>query len=436
MRYSIKEEFQRKIVSAEEAVQCVKSGQTVYIGTCTSTAYELARALGQRADELSDITIGCSNILKPLEIFERPDTFHCISYFMGPTERRAMKDGNVDFTSLHLSRIDVFCKQTCPPDVAFIEVSLPDEDGNMSFGAAGVALHQFIVDEATTVILQINKYVPYVFGEHNRINISECDIAIRYDEELGQIPELPLTPEVDAITDYIVDEIPDGACLQLGIGAIGNAVGYKLLHKNDLGIHTELMTDSLADLIKNGNVTNKMKGFMPGKSLAAFTLGTSELYRFLDHNENMYYMPFTVVNDSTLIAANENMISVNSAIVIDLLGQVDAENIAGRQYSGVGGQLDFVRGAQMAKGGKSFICATSTNTNKKTGKKNSRIVSTLPRGTAITTPRSDVQYVATEYGCVNLKPLTMRERAHALISLAHPDFRPQLIEDAKDIGIY
>ena len=186
----------------------------------------------------------------------------------------------------------------------------------------------------------------------------------------------------------------------------------------------------------NGNVTNTHKSFMRGKSVVSFSLGTKDLYEYLDHNEDMYYMPFPIVNDKRIIAQNDHMISVNGAISIDLTGQVDADNIGGRQFSATGGQLDFVQGAQMSRGGASFIAATSENVNKKTGKKNSRIVAKFPEGTAVTTPRSEVNNVVTEYGCVNLKPMTMKQRAHALIGIAHPDFRDELTEQAKQMGLW
>ena len=195
-----------------------------------------------------------------------------------------------------------------------------------------------------------------------------------------------------------------------------------------------MMTDSIMHLMKNGNITNERKSYMKGKTVASFTLGSRELYEFIDHNDKMWYEPFPVVNSPLNIAKNDNAVSVNGAIQIDLYGQVVADNIAGRQFSAVGGQLDFVIGAQLSRGGKSFIASTSTNTSKN-GIRTSRIVSVLAPGTAVTTPRAEVQYVVTEYGCVNLKPLTMRDRAKALISLAHPDYRDELKEDAKKTGL-
>lgn len=221
---------------------------------------------------------------------------------------------------------------------------------------------------------------------------------------------------------------------KFSIGSVANAVGYELKNRNDLGAHTELVGDAIMYLMKRGVLTNRRKSFLPGKTVTAFSLGSKELYDYVDHNESLYYLPFHIVNDCVNIAKNDHMISINTAMSIDLFGQVNADNIAGRQHSAIGGQLDFVRGAQMSKGGKSFIAITSTYNDKKAGRA-SRIVSHFPLGTCVTTPRSDVQYVATEFGCVNLKELTMKDRVRAMISLAHPDFRPQLMDEARQSGI-
>ena len=430
-----KEIYRQKLTTASEAVKCVKSGDDVYIGTASSTAYGLCRALGERTEELTNVRLCCANIGKPLRIFQEPEHFSILTYFMGPMERMAQPQGNVDYTSVHLSQNEIWCRETCPPDVAFMEVSLPDEYGYCSFGASGVALSSYLLKTDCKVVLQVNRHVPYVFGEENLIHVSEADYIVEYDEELFEVGNIEKTHEIELISGYILDKIPDGSCLQLGIGGIANAVGFGLKDRNDLGVHTEMMNDALAFLIKNGNVTNKYKGNYKGKSVATFSLGTKDMYQFLDHNPNIYFLPYHKVNRPSVIAANDHMVSVNGCISLDLTGQVVADNIAGRQYSGVGGQLDFVQGAQMARHGQSFIAATSVNVSKRTGAVTSRIVSRFPEGTRITTPSSEVQYVVTEYGCVNLKPLSMNDRVRAMISLAHPDFRDQLREEAVARGL-
>ena len=431
------DEYKSKLRTAQEAVSEIKSGQRVYIGTCSSMAYKLCEALEERCDELENVTLICSQNFRPSSFFDERGIGHfkTNSYFMGAQERKARQLGIGDYTSFHLSQIDYWSRTAGKSDAAFFEVSLPDENGYMSFGASGVALHKYIKENTSFIICQINKNQPYVYGEDNLIHISEADRIVEADDELPTSEDMPFSPEVQTISNMILEQIPDGATIQLGLGGLASAVGYGLKDKNDLGIHSELITSSMMHLMKEGVITNKKKTLMPGKAVASFAFGTNELYEFIDHNPDVYFMPFTKVNNPYTIAQNDNMISVNTAMSIDLFGQVTAESMGYHQHSAIGGQVDFVRGAQMSKGGKSFIAVTSTVNSKKQGRL-SRIVSAFPPGTAVTTPRSDVQYVVTEYGCVNLKALTMRERVHAMISLAHPEFRQQLTDEAKAVGIY
>lgn len=286
--------------------------------------------------------------------------------------------GLADFTSVHLSQIDIFLRETAPVDIAFFEVSPPDEDGYMSFGTNGVALNCFVQETARTIVLQVNRSVPYVFGEKNRIHVSQADYIVEHDQELVECLNRPVDEAIAKISEFILDQIPDGACLQMGLGGVASAVGYGLTKKNDLGAHTEMMNDSMMKLMELGVLNNSRKQYFPGKTVAAFAFGSKQLYDWLNRNPNMYFRPFTEVNDPVNIAKNDTMISVNTAMSIDLFGQVDADNIAGSQYSGTGGQLDFVRGAQMSKGGKSFIAITSTYQDKKKGRC-SRIVSQFRR---------------------------------------------------------
>lgn len=226
-----------------------------------------------------------------------------------------------------------------------------------------------------------------------------------------------------------MDLIPDGATVQLGIGKLSTAIGYGLRERNDLGIHSELFSEPMMHLIRNGNVTNRNKGFMDGKSVFAFAMGSREMYRFMDHNEGLYGGTFPWVNDPRNVARNKRMISINSAMSIDLFGQIAADSMGWKQHSAVGGQIDFVKGAQWSEDGKSIIATASSFV--KNGQRQSKIVLNFPTGTAVTTPRSEVQYIATEYGCVNLKVLNMADRVRAMINLAHPDFRAQLTDEAR-----
>lgn len=432
-----KKQYQEKCCPVEEAVKAVKSGDRIYIGTASSVAFKLCDALYERKDELENVVICHGLMPRVLPFFqaEAKGHFSTCSYFAGPGEHVGAKNRQTVWTSLHLSQIRSWCKNIARPNVAFLEVSQPDENGYMSLGAYGVSFHDYIRELADLIVLQVNKNVPYVYGKNNLIHVSQADIIAEADDNLFSLPNLPFDDTVKTLSEQILPLIPDGATLQLGLGGISNAVGYGLKNHNDLGIHTEMLTDSMMDLIKAGNVTNKKKTYMPGKTLTAFALGTTELYDFVDHNEDIFFAPFAEVNDPYTIAKNDNMISINTAMSIDLYGQVAADCLAGKQQSATGGQVDYVRGAQMSKGGKSIIALTST-LEKKDGSKLSKIVSSFPAGTAVTTARSDVQYVATEYGCVDLSTLTIQDRARALINLSHPDFRDELAEQAKQLGIF
>ena len=435
MRQEILEAYQARLTTAAEAVRCVKSGDNVFIGTCSSVAGDLCDALADRKDEVRDVTVGCSLVLKPVRLLQgQIEGFRLNTFFVGPQERAAIDRGQGDFTSVHLREIPIWCRETSAPDVAFLEVSPPDENGYMSFSSSGVILHRYMADEAKTVILEVNRRAPYVYGEKNLIHVPAADAIVESDRPLGESGIRPADEAVQQISRLILQQIPDGACIQLGIGNVATAVGYGLTERNDLGIHSELMSDSLMELMKRGVVTNRRKTLLPGKSAVGFTSGSEELYRFLDHNEDMYYLPFPLINDINLIGRNDNMISINAGMSADLYGAVSADNITGRQFSGVGGQLDYVRGAQMSRGGKSIIAMTSTFLDRK-GERHSRIVPYFPPFTAVTTPRSDVQYLVTEYGCVNLKPLLMGDRIRAMISLAHPDFREWLTDEARAAGL-
>lgn len=426
--------FNNKTMTSDEAVKLVKSGDSVFLGLASSVPYELGRALNRRSSELEDVSVIASTFTRRLFDATASKSFQIYTFFMGLWERELLRSGQSDFTSVHLSQVDQFFNKTTQPNVAFFEVSPPDKHGYMSLGPSAVSVGRFVRETAKTIVVQINRNTPFVHGMHHLIHISEVDAVVYHDEDLLEVPNTPISKEISDISNYLLDQIPDGACIQLGVGSIANAVGFGLTKKNDLGIHTELLTEACVELIKCGAVNNSRKNYIPGRSVAGFALGTKEFYRYLDHNPDIYFMPFPDVNNPYTIAKNDNMISVNSALSVDLFGQVNADNIAGQQYSATGGQVDFVRGAQMSKGGKSFIALTSTYENK--AGLQSRIVSRLAPGSAVTTPRSDVQYIVTEHGCINLKPLSMKERVHAMISLADPAFRPQLTEDAKAMGLF
>ena len=427
-----REEYQQKLQSAAQAVRLVRSGDSVFIGFVSSISYTLANALWERRKELENILVSSSNCLAPTPLYmdPSPNPFEVCTPFLGPGERTAGKTGHpLHFTSVHLSQVDVWVKKTCRPTVALFAVSPPDEDGYMSYGPTGCCVNEYVKEMADRIIVHVNRNVPYVTGQDCRIHVSEVDAIVEEDEELPELPEDQVDAATEKISDLIMDLIPDGATIQLGIGKLSTAIGYGLRNRNDLGIHSELFSEPMMHLIRNGNITNKNKGFMDYKSVFAFAMGSRELYRFMDHNDELYGAPFPWVNDSRNVARNKRMISINSAMAVDLFGQVAADSMGWKQHSAVGGQIDFVKGAQWSEGGKSII-ATASSFMKK-GERQSKIVLNFPVGTAITTPRSEVQYIATEYGCVNLKVLNMADRVRAMIGLAHPDFRAQLADEAR-----
>ncbi len=436
MANDLKALYESKKCTPGEAAKRIKSGDRVFVGFMSSTAYGMTDALWERRHELEDVLLLSSNGQRvcKLSTEEGEHPFKISTPFIGFGERGARKHGrSVDFTSFSISEAEQWIRDTGRPNVAILMVSPPDEDGYMSYGAAGFCLDAYVKNMAETVILQVNARAPYVRGKDCLIHVSEADYIVEIDEELGEIPEVLADGEFLAVSAHVLKEIPDGATIQLGIGKLGAAIGMGLRERNDLGIHSEMFSDSMMHLIKNGNVTNTRKGFLDGKSVFAFGMGTNELYRFMDHNDDLYGGPFSFVNDVRNIAKNRRMISINSAMSIDLLGQVSAESVGWKQHSGIGGQLDFVIGSQLSEGGKSIIATTSSFI--KNGKRLSKIVLNFEPGTAVTTPRSMVQYVATEYGCINLKALTMKDRVRAMISLAHPDFRDELTEQAKQLGL-
>ena len=426
-----------KTVPAAEAVKLVRSNDTIFIGMTSNQTVDLCEALYARREELENVTLLSSMLLRSTSVYAGKDaakSFNMLTPFIGPVEKMALKNGlSSDFTSCHLSQLDYWFRETGKPTVAFLAVSMPDEAGNVSFGPSGYAVYPTLLEFVDRIVLEIVPDMPYVHGSMT-FNIGQADAVIISTSSVPIVPNPPADEMSLTIAGNILDLIPDGATIQLGLGGLSSAIGKGLKSKNDLGIFSEFFTQPMVDLIKSGNVTNKKKGFMDGKTVYGFSFGDRELYDMLDHNEDFYSAPFTFVNDARNISKNKNMISINTAMSINLYGEAASEAVGYSQYSAVGGQVDFVRGAQWSEGGKSIIAIESTYEDK-TGR-HSKIVLNFAKGTPVTTPRSDIQYVATEYGCIDLKALRMRDRVRAMISLAHPDFRDELTEQAKAAGIY
>ena len=436
----VKEHYKGKFMSAAEAAKLVKSGDRVYVGTASSFAYDMLDALWDRRDELEDVAILCSMSVRPSRMFSADhdghNPFHVETFFLGAQERIAHRKHGMplEFTCFHLSQIDLWCKYVGKPDVCFFQVSEPDENGMVSCGPSGGCMYTYLAENARNIVFECNAQVPYIMnGEKHLLPLSMADAIVYADYPVSPLAKDEVDEISEKISDFVMDEVPDGATIQLGLGKISTAVGYGLLKKNDLGIFTEMFNEPMMELMKNGNVTNKNKGFMDGLSVFAFSMGSNEMYNFMDHNPELYIGTFPFVNDPRNIAKNKKMMSINTAMSVDLFGQVAADSMGWSQQSAVGGQIDFVKGAQWSEGGKSIIALASSF--EKNGQRQSKICLNFPAGTAVTTPRSEVQYVATEYGCVNLKKLNMSDRVRAMISLAHPDFRDQLRDEAREHGL-
>lgn len=434
------EVYKGKITTAQEAARLVKPGDRVYVGTASSFAYELLDALWDRRAELEDVAILCSMSVRPSRMFstdhDEHNPFHVETFFLGAQERLAHRKHGMplEFTCFHLSQVDIWCRHVGKPDVCFFQVSRPDENDMVSCGPSGGSMFTYLAENARNIVFECNAQVPYIVnGEKHLLPLSMADALVFADYPVSPLAKDEVDEISQRISDLVMEEVPDGSTIQLGLGKISTAIGYGLLKKNDLGIFSELFSEPMMELMKNGNVTNREKGFMDGLSVFAFSLGSNEMYDFMDHNPDLYSGTFPFVNDPRNIAKNRQMMSINTAMSVDLFGQVAADSMGWSQQSAVGGQIDFVKGAQWSRGGKSIIALASSF--EKDGQRQSKICLNFPAGTAVTTPRSEVQYIATEYGCINLKKLNMSDRVRAMISLAHPDFREQLRDEAKSHGL-
>ena len=429
------QEYQKKLVSFDEAASVIKSGDRITMAAGPSAPFDLANAISARYKELHDVSITSGIIMYPFDFLKAEYKGHilCRSIFVGPVERYVMQLGNIEVIPHQFSSVEYLLTEYIKPNVWIVEVSEPDDRGYMSYGPIGNFVGDSTRKIASTTIVQVNKRTPYINGLLGHVHVSEVDYICEKDHELPQIPYIEIEDVHKKIASYIVDMIPDGATIQLGLGTIANAVGYLLDSKKNLGIHTEMVTNSMMDLVKKGVINCSKKTFRPGKITCCFGIGSTELYDFMDHNIMIENMPITMVNDIRIIAQNDNFVSVNNALMVDLTGQVCSETIGFSTISSTGGQLDFVRGARLAKNGKSFIALQSTE-NTKNGII-SKICTSIPPGTAVTTPRTDVHYIATEYGVADLYCKSIPDRVNSLIKISHPDFRDQLRDEAKKAGL-
>lgn len=436
-------EYAKKLVTAEEAVKVVNSNDWVDYGWTTGTPVALDAALAARADELENVKVRGGILLWVPEIFKVEnvaDHFTWNSWHMSGIERKAVNQGFAYYAPVRYSELPRYYRENIGHiNVAMFQVAPMDKHGFFNFGPN--ASHMKAVCEISDVIIvEVNEKMPRCLGGYEEgIHISEVDYIVEgSNPEMGQLGAGGAPTDVDkTVAKLIVEEIPDGACLQLGIGGMPNTVGSMIAESDlkDLGVHTEMYVDAFVDIAKAGKITGARKSIDRGRQVYAFGAGTQKMYDYLDDNPECMSAPVNYTNSTATISKLDNFISINNAVDIDLYGQINAESAGTKQISGAGGQLDFVLGAYASKGGKSFICCSSTFTSKD-GVMHSRIRPTLAEGSIVTDTRPNTHYVVTEYGKVCLKGLSTWERAEALISIAHPDFRDELIAEAEKMKIW
>ena len=437
------QEYQSKLKTADEAVKVVQSGDWVDYGWCTGTPDALDRALARRTDELRDVKVRGGILLKPLAIFEREDAgehFCWNSWHMGGLERKLIARGCAYYSPIRYSELPRYYRENIQPDdVAMFVVAPMDKHGYFNFGPNASHL-MAICETAKHIIVEVNENMPRCLGGMEEgIHISQVDAIV--EGENPAIGELggggPATDIDKAVAKLIVDEIPNGACLQLGIGGMPNAVGSLIAESDlkDLGVHTEMYVDAFVDIARAGKINGSKKNIDRFRQTYAFGAGTKKMYDYLDENPELMSAPVDYTNDVRNIAKLDNFISINNAVDFDLFGQINAESAGTKHISGAGGQLDFVMGAYMSHGGKSIVCCSSTFT-RKDGTVESRIQPTLAPGSIVTDTRANTHYLVTEYGKVCLKGLSTWERTEKIISIAHPDFRDWLIEEADKMHIW
>jgi 4-hydroxybutyrate CoA-transferase len=359
--------------------------------------------------------------------------FNVENLFIGATDHiKGLQWGSGDFVPLHLNRICAWLENR-EVNKYCIVVTPPDEYGYMNRSSFAGFVHPRHLEHADAVLVEVNNNTPWLCSDQFKIHVSQCSAIVENHVPMMQIPEIPVTPVEELIARNIVDMVPDGATIQLGLGGLATCIGHFLKDKKDLGVHSEVVSNSIMELIKCGAVNGSKKTLHPGKVIYTFCVGTKELWDFMDHNEVFLGMTIEDVNNPDYIGLNDNLISINNALMLDLTGQVAAESIGTTQYSATGGQVNFVLGAKRSKGGKSIIALPSTYQDKQ-GNLRSRILPILPEGTIVSTSRNDVEWVATEYGAVRLTDRSISWRVKNIITLAHPDFRDELTFKAKKIG--
>lgn len=433
--------YKSKLITAEKAAELVKDGDWVDYGWCAETVQAIDAALAKRVNELKDINIRGGVLMWEPEIFKADptgETFTWNSWHAGGVERRRMQTGGGFYIPLRYSEMPKYYRENLDVDVAYLVTTPMDKHGYFNFGISASHLTA-VCEKAKIIVVEINENLPRCLGGfESEIHIDQVDFIVEGNNpEMAELPAARFTDIDCTVAEMIVEEIPNGATLQLGIGGMPNAVGSIIADSDlkDLGVHTEMYVDAFVDMTLKGKITGANKCIDRFRQTYAFAAGTKKLYDFLDDNPQCMAAPVDYTNDARIISKFDNFVSINNAVNVDLWGQVSSESSGFKQISGAGGQLDFVLGAYLAKGGKSFICLTSTFTDK-SGKLHSRIVPNFETGSAITVARPNTHWVVTEYGKFNNKGMSTWQRAEGIINIAHPEFRDELIAEAERMGIW
>ena len=414
--------YQERNVTAEEAISYIKSGDSISVAHVGSEPFVLLEEMVRQAERLRDVhlyfllSLGDAGYMQPG--LEKHIRFHGI--FLGNSTRKGVAEGRGEYLPCYFHQYPAMLRARGGIDVLLISVTPPDKHGYCSMGM-GIDHIPDIKDETKLIIAQVNPALPRVMG-NSFIHVSEIDYLVEAERQIPELAPVEITEVEKQIGAYCASLIQDGDTLQLGIGGIPDAVVTFLKEKNDLGLHTEMAADGVVDLIRAGNINNRRKNINRGKSVSTFAAGTKKLYDFLDDNPAFELHPVSYVNHPNVISQNDNVVSINSCIQVDLMGQANAEVVKGMQFSGVGGQIDFIRGANMSRGGRAIMALPSTAANGTI----SKIVPFLDHGAPVTTGRAEINYVVTEYGIAQLWGKTLRERAREMIAIAHPDYREEL----------
>lgn len=435
-------EYKQKLRKPEEAVKVVKSGDWVDYGFALGQPVELDKALAQRKVELKDIKVRGGLFFKPLEIIKadpKREVFTYSSWHFSGYERKLHDQGLCSYIPMIYRNKPFHYQKNLEVNVAFMSVTPMDKHGYFNFSLTNSAT-KAILEKAEIVILEINEKLPRALGGKDEcIHISDVNYIVESNAtDVFELPSAPLTDIDIKVANYIIDEIEDGCTIQLGIGGMPNAVGKLIAESDlqDLGMHTEMLVDAYYEIYEAGKLTNKFKNIDNGKGAWSFCVGSKKLYEWVDNNPGLAAYPINYTNSPYIMAQNDKLRTINNCVEIDLFGQTSSESAGTRQISGTGGQLDFVTGGYISKVGKSFVCFSSTYTDRKTGEIKSRIVPTLPSGEIVTDPRTQANFFVTEWGKVNLAGRSTWERAEMIISIAHPNFREELIKAAKEMNIW